>query len=586
MGAARGILLAVDPWATGIASLGALVALLLEFGFPMEGRAGLLHGVEVGAAAVFALHVALRLGLATDRRAHLRRYWLEAGLLGLLAVQGLVALVLAEEGLLRVTLAAAQVYLLACLVLALARANDRLLSRFSNPAWILVGSFLLLIAAGTGLLLLPLSRAPGVRPWSFTDALFTSASAACVTGLSVRDVGADLSFRGQAVLLVLIQAGGLGLVTVSLLVTLMQDRDVRLRHATLIRDFWSVQTLGDPARFLRRVVFITFGAELLGAALLFDACREAGLSPGERAWWAVFHSVSAFCNAGFGFASDSFARYAGHSQLNLTISGLVVLGGLGFPVIANLMSLELSFATRLFGGRRHLVPDRISAPARLTLHSRLVLRMSALLVAGGAVLFWLSERGHAFAGRPASEAVLASLFQSVNARTAGFSTLDPAAFRPLSLFLIMLLMIVGASPASTGGGVRTTTLAVFWLTLRSMIRGRERVDLFGRSIPRAAVNAAVSILFLYGAAVTATLGLLLATQSDLPFGHLLFESVSAVSTVGLSAGVTPKLDESGRLIVSLAMLVGRVGPLAVLYAVVSRPPSLRHEYPEEPVVVS
>lgn len=574
-------------WLVRLGAMAAIISLVLEFGFPLERGRELLHGIEVAVVFVFAVDVVLRLALAPDRCAHARQHFMELALLALFSAEMIAVLGFAKGGALaRLYLVSAQVYLLTSMLLGLARTNERIASRLARPAWTLVGSFLFVIAIGTGLLLLPNCRAPGARPWTFMDALFTATSATCVTGLSVRDIGSELSFRGQAVVLGLIQVGGLGLVTLTLFITYLHGRAFRLRHATLLQEFWSAQTLGDPGRFLRYILAVTFAVELAGAALLYHACQEPGLEGGGRAWWAAFHSVSAFCNAGLALSPDSFVRYAGSVEVNLTLAALIVLGGLGFPVLANLLTFEIGSLLWIRRLRGALRPRGMPAATRLTLHTRLVLRVTGLLIVLGALLFCLAERTHALSGRGAGESVLASVFQSVTARTAGFNTVDVASLQLPTLLLLILLMTVGASPVSTGGGIRTTTLAVFWLTLRSMLRGRERVDVLGRSIPRIVVNAAVSILFLYGIAVLVTVVLLLATQPREKFIDLLFESVSALSTVGLSTGVTPRLDGWGRGVLCGAMLLGRVGPLAVLWTVVSRPPTLRYQYPEETVVVS
>jgi len=315
-------------------ALAALVSLVIEFGFPVESGNALLHGIEIGVVPLFILEAAARWRFAPDRRAYFRRHWPGLLVMALVGIEVAGFLLSDRSGVLaRLYIVGVQVYLLGRMFLGVVRANERLVSKVVRPAWILVGSFLLLIAAGTALLLLPNCRAPGVRPWSFVDALFTATSAACVTGLNVRDIGTDLSFRGQAVILALIQLGGLGLVTLALFVTFLQQRVFGMRHLALARDLLSVQALENVGRFLGYVLGITVLAELTGAGVLFHACEDSGLGLGERAWWSVFHSVSAFCNAGFALSADSFIPYRGSAEVCVTLMMLIVLGGLGFPVL-------------------------------------------------------------------------------------------------------------------------------------------------------------------------------------------------------------------------------------------------------------
>lgn len=592
----------IDPFAEGgteprplrilarllrIGAVLALVSLVLEFGFPVGRFVVALHAIDVLVVLVFVADALLRLLWAADRKAHARRHWIELLLVALLFLEGITAFAISQgSALTRLYIVGAQVYLLGAMLLRLARANERLTSRTVRPAWLLLGSFLVLIGLGTAFLLMPNSRAAGARPWSLMDALFTATSAACVTGLNVRDVGAHLSFRGQAVLLAIIQVGGLGLPTLAMLLTYLQQRAFRLRQMALTRDLLSVQVLGNLGKFLGYTLLITLACELLGALFLYISCRDPHLGGGPRAWWAAFHSVSAFCNAGFSLPSDSFVGYSDSWAVGLSLMFLIVAGGLGFPVLIEL----LRHARRVlsFGGRSRWIVGRapVQPPPRLSLHSRLVLTTTGLLIVVGAILVLLSESGGALKGRGWGSVLLVPIFQSVTARTAGFNTVDIGALRFATLLVLMVLMVVGASPVSAGGGVKTSTFGVLGLTLRSMLRNREHVEAFGRTIPRTLVNASVAIILLYAMAAVVVTGLLAATQREMRFVDLLFESISALSTVGLSTGVTPRLNGFGQAVLCWAMLLGRVGPLVVLWSIVSRPPALRYEYPEEAVVVS
>lgn len=566
----------------------ALLALVLEFGFPLsESVTRLLHLFDIVVVILFIFDLLIRWSRARSRPAFLRSAWLECALLLIIAVQFSFDLGSLQAGkLTRVYVVIAQTYLVARLLIAAARANEKLLQTSVSPAALLVGSFLLLILAGSVLLWMPLCRTPNAAPWSWTDALFTSTSACCVTGLSVRDVGLDLSLRGQIVLLILIQIGGLGLATLAMLFTYLRSRRLRLNQATFVRDILSLDTMANLGTFLLRMVAVTLLAEALGSVILMAACQEAELDAAGRWWWGLFHAVSAFCNAGFGLESDNFMHYAGAGLVSTTLCALVILGGLGFPVIADLLSLRLGGLPWFRRRAARKGVDIPGPPTRLALHSKLVLSTTLLLLTVGTLLFFLSEARGTLAGRPFAEQVYASVFQAVMPRTAGFNSLDMTRLTEPTLILIMLLMVIGASPCSTGGGVKTTASAVIFFLVRSILRNRDSIDAFGRSIPRRAVHAAIATLVLYMVSLLLITTALCMTQPGPTFRDLLFETVSALSTVGLSIGVTAQVDDVGRLLLCLAMLIGRVGPLSVVWAVVSQPPALRYEYPEESVMVS
>lgn len=573
-----------------LAALVALGTLVVEFGIADVPYPETFHAVEVGVVVVFIADVIARLGFARDKKGHFRRYWFEILVVFLIIVQGVGVWAVADgAALAQVYMVVVQGYLLLRLVVGLLRVEEAAGSRM-RPAWVLVGSFLLLIAIGTGLFMLPNSqvhtRNAKVPAWGVVDALFTSTSAVCVTGLSVRDVGTTLTFKGQIVLLALIQIGGLGLPTLALFFAYLRERTMGLRQMTFVRDMLSVERVGNLGQFLGYVLVITVVAEFVGAAFLFHGFRHLGNDLGERAWWAVFHSVSAFCNAGFGLAAESLIPYAGSAAVCVPVMGLIVLGGLGFPVLFELLRFPLGALPAVRRWRWMFGGGAGGPGARLGLHTKLVLIVSAILVAGGGALFWLAEAGYVLHPKPAGQAALVSVFQSVTARTAGFNTVNIPDLQALTFMLLIVLMAIGASPVSTGGGLKTSAFGILWLTLRSMLRNREAVEAFGRTIPRGVVNATVAILVLYGSSVLLCTAALSALVPGARFLDALFESVSALSTVGLTSGVTEKSGTAARLVLCAAMLVGRVGPLAIVWTVLSRPPALRYQYPEESVVVS
>jgi trk system potassium uptake protein TrkH len=442
---------------------------------------------------------------------------------------------------------------------------------------ILAASFALVIAVGTLLLSLPLAH--GGEPVSFIDALFTSTSAVCVTGLTVVDIGTRFSPAGQAVILALIQVGGLGLMTFAVFVGVLLGRKVAFTDRMVIQDSMHHTPKAGVRRLVRYVLAFTLATEAAGAALLW--LRFRGQFPsGEAVWQSVFHSVSAFCNAGFGLLTDNLVRYRGDVLVNLAVTGLIVVGGLGF-----LVNMELWDQARLrLRGLR--------APL-LTLHARLALTVTAALLLGGTVAFLFLEWGNVLRDLPPGERVLAAWFQSVTPRTAGFNTIDYGRVSSDTLFFTIFLMFVGASPGSTGGGIKTTTFGLLVALVVARWRGRGRATIFHRTIPHAVMDRALTLALLAWALVSLAVGVLVATETHgVPAGDaapsfvaLMFEAVSAFGTVGLSTGITASLSGAGKLVLAALMYVGRVGPLTLVLAVGPRPGRGRFRYAEENVMV-
>lgn len=581
-----------------LATFVALAGLVVELGFPVD--VTVRHWIRAGqmaAIGLFAIHRGLAIAWCTDRRVHLRAHWIEVALLVLILLDLALALFFERSAAVTSTwFVGVQLYLVAQLVLGLAHFQEWLTRQSVRPGLLLVGGFIVLALAGAGLLSLPLARAPGAREWSFSDAFFTSTSAVCVTGLAVRDVGSELSLRGQAILLALIQLGGLGLVTLACSAGVLERGRLGVRELNVVAETLGISSPGRLRRFLAFVLTFTLVTEAVGALLLWFGTRSVDLGGHDRLWWCTFHAVSAFCNAGFGLSPSSLVPWADQPFILFSIAGLIVCGGLGFGVHMDMLAQRpLSFETlrwlrwklseSVWWPFRHRVFDTPVRP-RLSLNSRLVLAMTALLLAAGTLLFFGAEARHSLAATSASERWLSSFFQSVTARTAGFNSVDIGALQAPALLLLILLMLVGASPLSTGGGIRTTTVAIALLAVRAMTRGREHVEAFGRTIALPVVHACIAIAVMYAAALIVVTAALLATQPGVLLTDALFESVSALSTVGLSTGLTSKLDETGRWILCAAMIGGRVGPLAVLWTFVVRPRPVSYRYPDEPVVIA
>ena len=442
------------------------------------------------------------------------------------------------------------------------------------PGLVVALSFLLTAALGAVLLTLPV--ASNGEPLGGLDAFFTAISAVCVTGLVVIDIGTKLTVFGKVVVMTLIQVGGLGIMTFSVMLFLFIGKSLGTRERWIISESFLPDPIVDLKRLVRTIFIFTLAIEIAGAALLFFVWRTQ-MPLGSAAFASVFHSVSAFCNAGFSFFSTSFMDWQGNILLNVTVMSLIILGGLGFPVI-----YEFYF-------RIHHRKDRNRY--HFTLHTKLVLYTTVILIAAGAILIFLVERGFEWESMALKNRILASLFQSVTARTAGFNTVDIARLEPAVLFVIIMLMFVGASPGSTGGGIKTTTLAVFAAIIKSRISGRESVGALRYAISDSKITRALSVLAMAVITISAGLILMLMFHMDLAHGSAdyflsaLFETVSAFATVGLSMGATATLSAAGKIVVITLMFLGRVGLLTMAYVVTSRLRPITYRYSEGRVMI-
>jgi len=447
-----------------------------------------------------------------------------------------------------------------------------------RPIQLLAISFVLMISLGTVLLTLPAATADG-RGAPVIDALFTSTSAVCVTGLIVRDTQFYFSRFGQWIILVLVQLGGLGIMTFSASVIAVLGGKLGMYGRQTMGEVVEDSRDIDIAHSLRYILLFTLLAEAFGFVVLFLHWLGRAARPFDALFNALFHSVSAFCNAGFSVFSTNLAAFRTDVVVNLTVIGLVVLGGLGFSVVHEVFNRQnlRAWLSRL--ARR--TPEPMP---RLSVHAVLVLRTSALLLLAGAVFFFFFEYDNALGQLPLGGKLLAALFQSVTPRTAGFNTVPFDSLKPITMFIFTILMFIGASPGGTGGGVKTSTVAVLFLTLRNLVSARSEVEVRNRSIPRDTVYRATAIFIGAGTVLALVFGVLLVSE-QLPFLKLLFEAVSAFGTVGLSTGVTPLLSIPGKLSIILLMYVGRLGPLTLALAMRGRLSRLPVQYPQARVIV-
>ena len=434
--------------------------------------------------------------------------------------------------------------------------------RRANPARLTAGTFLVLIALGTLLLHLTPALYVSGRPLGWIDALFTATSAICVTGLIVVDTATHFTRTGQLFLLFLIQCGGLGMLTLTSLLILGLGGRLSLRTesaTTSIAGSLAAAPGVDAFRLVRDVVLFTLGIEAIGALLLF-ACFVPRFPAPDALWHALFHSVSAFCNAGFSTFSDSLVGWAGHAPVLFVVMLLVVTGGIGFLTIE-----EIALRWR----SRHR-PDRL----RLSLHSRIVLVATAGALLLGAILFTLFEWRGTLGTLPPVLRVVGGLFMSVTARTAGFNAVDYAEASDASNFLTILFMSIGGAPGSTAGGLKITTAAVIGLVAWSRLRGDTNVSIWSRTIPEETVQRAIGVSVFAFLCVAAAIFLLTALEAqEAPgtgFLRDVFETVSAFNTVGLSLGSTGHLEPSSRVLVTILMFIGRVGPLSAAAALALR----------------
>lgn len=442
---------------------------------------------------------------------------------------------------------------------------------FQHAESILTLGFLALILLGTVLLALPIAAKSGQSIGLF-DSLFTSTSAVCVTGLVVVDTGTTFSLFGQIVLIVLIQVGGLGFMVFATMLMVMLGRRISIRGRMLIRESMNASSLSDLGSLTMLYLLLSLTIELVGAVTLcFRFVPLYGWKHGT--WMALFHSVSAFCNAGFDLFGNyaSLTAFSGDPLVLLTVASLIILGGLGFSVI-------LETARNRQGFRN------------LSLHTRIVLMTTLVLLLAGTVFYWIVERTNAetLAGCSEGEKILNAFFQSVTMRTAGFNSFDLSGFRDGSKLFSSLLMIIGASPASTGGGIKTTTIATLTLLMLSVVRGESEVNVARRrlsdDISRRALT--VSVLFLT-TLLTGTLIISLIENGRFPLEDILFEASSAMGTVGVSAIGTPNLSSASRAVLLPMMFLGRVGPLTLAVAVAKRQGGIRtaSKYPEEKIMI-
>jgi Trk-type K+ transport system membrane component len=580
-----------------LAGLLVLCSLLLQHGFPI-GTAAIewLNWLDVFLALCFGgdLVLALFKHRKWKRVFELRRfeYLLLGVFLALLTVSWALPSTIVDGSLRFLHLSSAgallfnllKLFLLFSVCIQLLRGMQKLFDKGVRPELILAGSFATLIIIGTILLLLPNSSAKTDSPIGGVDALFTATSAVCVTGLVVRDTGKDFTNLGQMIILVLIQIGGLGVITFVAFLSVFSTRALPVPQMVAFRQIVNVPSLSDLKRQIVGILLTTAIIELSGVILIY-VFLPGGIDPLGRIKWCVFHSVSAFCNAGFALQSDSLVPFQSNAGLMFTFMALIVLGGLGFLVIPELLAYRFTRGPffRRIGFFRRLHAGQVSG--RLSVQTRLALHVTWILLVVGLVLFWALEFNYILRDRSLGVSFMIAAFKSVTPRTAGFNNVPIHELRDATLILLMMLMVIGASPVSMGGGVKTVGFGILVLALRALVMRRERVEAFGRMLPVKILFTALSVFVLY--AITASLGIFFLTLFDpqLNLQDQAFEVISALSTVGLSTGITADLSPSSKLVICVTMFIGRVGPISLVLSVFQSRRMLTYEFPEEEVVV-
>lgn len=545
---------------------------------------------------VFAINYVLALvagGITTFVRYYYKKEGLGSRLVGIDIVAGLLLLRIlyllafecssAPEG----CWSMIQPWLQGSVVVALLREiiafNLNLKRTVLNPAQFFIVSFVIIILLGALLLMLPGASYNGI---SFLDALFTSTSAVCVTGLIVVDTGTFFTPFGLYIIMGLIQVGGVGILTFASYFSYFFKGGSSYESQLTLSDMTNTSKLGEVFTTLKNVIAITFLVELIAALLIYVTLSgDAFGSVYQRGFFAIFHSISAFCNAGFSTLSNGLfdvgLRY--NYNFQLVVIATFVLGGLGFPIVANLVSfLKYKISRLLFAARI----QRNYRPWVLSLNSRITLITTTALTVVGTVLFFIAEYDNTLAEHGLYGKAVTALFGATTPRTAGFNSVDMASLEFSTLMIIFLLMWIGASPASTGGGIKTSTFAIATLNIISLARGKTRIELFRREIADISVRRAFAVISLSLIVIGTGIVLISIFDSEKDLLSIGFECFSAYSTVGLSVGITAKLSSAGKLVIILIMFVGRVSMLSIVIAVFKKVKHFNYRYPTEEITIN
>lgn len=463
--------------------------------------------------------------------------------------------------------------------------NTNLKRSYLNPAQLFIVSFLAIIILGTLLLLLPKATYSGI---TFPDALFTSTSAVCVTGLIVVDTGMYFTQLGQSIIMVLIQLGGLGIMTFTSYFSYFFRGGSSYENQLLLKDMTNSEKITEIFHTFKRIILLTVAIEGIGAFIIYNCINSAESAAGEHAiFFSVFHSISGFCNAGFSTLSNSLyeSGFRFNYPFQLTIAGLFIIGGLGFPIVFNFVKyLKHLLTNRLIPFIRS--KQGVHKPWMINLNARIVVITTLFLLVGGTALFFLFEYNNTLAEHKGVGKVITAFFSAATPRTAGFNSVDTSALQMSTLLLIMFLMWVGASPASTGGGIKTSTLAIGILNFLSIAKGRERIEIYHREVSNTSVKRAFSIILLSVIVLGISIFLVSFFEPGQNLFAIAFECFSAFGTVGLSLGITSSLSDISKLIIILTMFIGRVSMLTILIAFLRKIRHTAYRHPTEDILIN
>ncbi len=559
-----------------------ILSIIIEYGFNLSSeQSELMQAVSIVVVIIFFVYQTVSFFIAGSKKEYIKSHLVESVILLIIILELLLTLTgnslllklgerLRIKDITYLYIVAAQIYIVLGVIAGTLRINSKILESRIHPARLFIGSFLATILVGTGLLMLPAATTSG--NFSFPDALFTSTSAVCVTGLVTVDTATYFTLFGKIVILGLIQIGGLGLMTYTTFFALFLSGGLGLKEKFILREMMHEDNLGAITKVIVQIILTTLFIELLGAGFLFFSIQHYYPSVPQAIGISIFHSVSAFCNAGFSLYTLNMSDIIIQNNIVfiVTISLLIILGGIGFTTILNFH--------RFFKYYPYYNRFRVEIP----LQYKMVIFTTIALILAGTFMTYLFEYEHSLKGFSTGDKILHSYFQSVSTRTAGFNTIDMSQLSmPTSLFYIFL-MFVGASPGGTGGGIKTTTFAIFILALAALFRNSEEINLKRRKIPTEIVKRALMIFLLSVLFILTGIFLLSVTETH-SLLDISFEAFSAAGTVGLSRGITPYLTDPGKYIIILLMFIGRVGPLTIIYALSKAGETKNYKLPEENV---
>lgn len=580
---------------TYLASMALIVGVVYEHGFPLSiGEVAQLKSLYEAVWIIFLIDVTLHILL--EYRGKKKKFRRLAWILSWLLYLTLIPVIFhrpEEPGVIlhiwefldgkfyHVTL------LLVFSFLNLSSALVRLLGRRTNPSLILAASFLVIILIGTGLLMLPRCTVNGI---SWVDSLFVSTSAVCVTGLTPVDVSTTFTLGGQIVIILLIQIGGLGVMTLTSFFAMFFMGNTSLYNQLVVRDMVSSNSLGSLLSTLLYILGFTLVIEGVGMLSIWLSIHGTiGLSLEEELWFAAFHSISAFCNAGFSTLSGNLGNpqvMMNHNSLYISISLLIILGGIGFPILVNFKEIVLYHLRRFWRFLHTLKLDKHRMQHLYNLNTKIVLIVTFLLLLFGTLAIAAFEWNGSFAGMPVADKWTQAFFNATCPRTAGFSSVDLTTLSVQTLLIYLLLMWIGGGSQSTAGGIKVNAFAVVVLNLIAVVRGSSRVEVFGRELSHDSIRRSNATVVLSLSVLFVFVFILSIWEPELSILTLTFECVSALSTVGSSLNATPLLGDNSKLLVSLLMFIGRVGLITLMLGIVKQQKNKKYRYPSDNIIIN